>query len=56
MSTQRNRNTLERVHRDAQVAAAEYRAAAKRAHPDVGGDAAVMSKVNRAKDFIEKHR
>jgi len=29
-----------------------FRDAAKRAHPDVGGSNDLMSKVNRAKDFI----
>jgi len=34
-----------------------YRQAAKQAHPDQrGGDGALMSKLNRARDFIEKHR
>jgi len=32
-----------------------YRRAAKKAHPDVGGSNDLMSKVNRAKDFIEQH-
>lgn len=31
-----------------------YRAAARKAHPDAGGSHEVMSKVNRAKDYIEK--
>jgi len=29
-----------------------FRDAAKKAHPDVGGSNDLMSKVNRAKDFI----
>lgn len=33
-----------------------YRAAAKKAHPDTGGSNELMSKVVRAKDFIEKYR
>jgi hypothetical protein len=32
-----------------------YRDAARKAHPDAGGNADTMSKLNRAKDFIEKH-
>lgn len=35
---------------------AVYRDAAKRAHPDTGGSVELMSKVNRARDFIDKHR
>jgi hypothetical protein len=31
-----------------------YRAAAKKAHPDAGGSNELMSKVNRARDFIAK--
>lgn len=31
-----------------------YRAAARKAHPDAGGSTELMSKVNRAKDFIER--
>ena len=31
-----------------------FRIAARRLHPDVGGSAEQMSKVNRARDFIEK--
>lgn len=31
-----------------------YRAAARKAHPDAGGSHEVMSKVNRAKEYIEK--
>jgi len=33
--------------------AAVYRAAAKVAHPDVSGCDALMSKVNRAKEFLD---
>lgn len=33
-----------------------YRDAARSAHPDGGGNAETMGKVNRAKDFIEKYR
>lgn len=32
---------------------AAYRAAAKKSHPDAGGTAELMSKVNRARDFID---
>lgn len=32
-----------------------YRFAAQKAHPDQGGSNELMGKVNRAKDFIEKH-
>lgn len=32
-----------------------WKDAAKRCHPDTGGSADQMSKVNRARDFIEKH-
>lgn len=31
-----------------------YRAAARKAHPDAGGSEDLMSRVNRAKEFIEK--
>lgn len=32
-----------------------FRAAAKKAHPDTGGSADLVSKVSRARDFIEQH-
>lgn len=32
-----------------------YRAAARKAHPDAGGSNELMAKVNRAREFIEKH-
>jgi len=32
-----------------------YRAASRKAHPDAGGSTELMIKVNRAKDFIDKH-
>ena len=32
-----------------------YRAAARKAHPDVGGSEELMKKVNRAKEYLEKH-
>jgi hypothetical protein len=35
--------------------ASVYRDAAMKVHPDKGGDSSAMSKVNRARDFIEKH-
>lgn len=33
-----------------------WRRAAQVSHPDLGGSTEAMAKVNRAKDFVEKHR
>lgn len=35
---------------------AAWKLAAKRHHPDAGGDAATMARINRAKAYIEQHR
>lgn len=41
---------------DAKILDGVYRDAAKEAHPDKGGTNDLMSKVNRARDFIEKNK
>lgn len=50
-----NMSAEQALGNDANLALA-FRKAASRAHPDNGGDAATMAKLNRARDFIEKHR
>lgn len=44
------------VVRDVEVLAKVFRDAAKLSHPDAGGSNELMSKVNRARDFIEANR
>lgn len=49
-----NGHTPEAVRRDPQLRASAYRAAARRAHPDAGGDPDTFVRLTAARDLLEK--